>query len=611
MTRTSKRLRIAWSLGLGAMLLGTSVLTTAAARPIVPPGCTLSNGVKASGNATDGYVITGTRKADTINCSGATAIVIVAGGAGDDTITGGTAADGIVGDAGNDALAGGPGPDSIQGSDGNDGIDGGPGSETIDGGPGNDTILGGDGGDQIVPRAGDDTVSGGAGDDVIIDGDQGGNDTFSGDDGDDLLDGVAGDDTLHGGLGNDTLSSSAGTDAINGGGGVDTLSFENATQGVNASVAGSLFGGDGYGTSANETYAGIENLFGGAFQDQLTGDASANDLRGGDSSDNLFGGDGGDTLNGGLGNDGVFGEDGDDLLFGSNGNDLIAGGPGNDLLNGGPHDATGGDDCQGGIGTNTYVDCETVSEPAADLVVADLRIGAAAFQPDTYGPVEIRLKNQGGTAVTSGIKISLHVSNDGGATYSAAQSTNTLDDDIPAGATTDWLTVNSTWNVCCSGGSTGSWLVAVVDPDNTIPETDDTNNEYALVLYPPPPDLIITGVALTGASWGGGGTDPEYAYRVTVKNQGGSAAQSSQAGFGIAGQGYYSEDTTIDGNDGGACGSSFNPSTTIAPGDSLELYIGCSGGPQASHDYLLVEIDIGNFVAEGSETNNLFTKTLP
>lgn len=538
MTRTSRRLRIAWSLGLGAMLLGTSVLTTAAARPIVPPGCTLSNGVKSSGNATDGYVITGTRKADSINCSGATAVVIVAGAAGDDTITGGSAADAIVGDAGNDTLAGGPGPDSI--------------------------------------------------------------------------DGVAGNDTLNGDLGDDTLSSSAGTDVIDGGGGVDTLSFENATQGVTASVAGSLYGGDGYGTSANETYTGIENLFGGPFQDQLTGDASANDLRGGDSSDNLFGGDGGDTLNGGLGNDGVFGEDGDDLLFGSNGNDLIVGGPGNDLLNGGPHDGTGGNDCQGGIGTNTYVDCETVSEPAADLVVADLRIGAAAFQPSpSYGAVEIRLKNQGGTAVTSGIKIRLHVSSDGGATYSAAQSTNTLDDDIPAGATTGWLTVNSAWNVCCSGGSTGAWLVAVVDPDNTIPEADDTNNQYALVLYPPPPDLIVTNVALTGASWGGGGTDPEYAYRVTVTNQGGSAAQSSQAGFGIAGQGYYSENTTVDQFDGGACGSSFNPSTTIGPGDSLELFIGCSVVPQATHAYLLVEIDIGNLVAEGSETNNQFTKTLP
>lgn len=612
MTGTSRRLRIARSVGLGAILLGTSVLTTAAARPVLPPGCTLSNGVKSSGNATDGYVITGTRKADTINCSGATAIVIVAGGAGDDTITGGTAGDVIVGDSGNDSLAGGLGSDSIQGADGNDGIDGGPGSETIDGGPGNDTILGGDGGDQITARAGDDSVSGGGGNDVIIDGDQGGNDTFSGDDGDDLLDGVAGNDTLDGGLGNDALSSSAGADVINGGDGIDTLSFQNATQGVTASVAGSLFGGDGYGTSANETYTGIENLIGGAFPDQLTGDERANDLQGGDSSDNLLGGDGNDTLNGGLGNDGVFGEGGDDLLFGSNGDDLLAGGAGNDVLNGGPHDGPVGDDCQGGTGTNTYVDCETVTEPAADLVVADLRIGPEAFQPSpSWGAVEIRLTNQGGTAVESGIKINLHVSNDGGATLSGVQSTITLNDDIPAGATTDWLTVNSTWNVCCGGGSTGSWLVAVVDPDNTILESDDTNNQYALVLYPPPPDLIITGIALTGASWGGGGTDADYAYRVTVTNQGGGAAQSSQAGFGIIGQGYYSEDTTIDGLDGGACGSSFDPTTTIAPGASLELFIGCSAGPQAGHGYLLVEIDTGGYVTEGSETNNVFAQTLP
>lgn len=603
MTRTSRRLRIAWSLGLGAILLGSSVLTTAAARPMVPPGCTLSNGVKSSGNTTVGYTITGTRKADSINCSLATAVLMVSGGAGDDTISAGTADDVISGDAGNDALAGGLGSDSIQGVDGND---------VIDGGPGNDTILGGNGGDTIIGRAGDDTVSGGGGNDVIVDGDQGGNDTFSGDDGDDRLDGVAGDDTLNGGLGNDELASSAGTDGIDGGDGIDILSFQNATQGVNASVAGSLFGGDGYGTSANETYTGIENLIGGAFPDQLTGDASANDLQGGASSDNLLGGDGNDTLNGGAGNDGVIGEDGDDLLFGSDGNDLLVGGAGNDALNGGPDDGFPGDDCQGGTGTDTYAECETVTEPEADLVVADLRIDAAAFQPSpSYGPVEIRLTNLGGTAVESGIKINLHVSTDGGTTLGTVQSTITLGDDILAGATTDWLTVNSTWNVCCGGGSTGSWLVAVVDPDDTIPESDDTNNQYALVLYPSPPDLIITGVALTGTSWGGGGTDPEYAYRVTVMNQGGSAAQSSEPGFGIAGQGYYSDDTTIDGFDAGACGSSFSPSTTIAPGASLDLFIGCSAGPLASHDYLLVTIDIGAYVTEGSESNNGYTQTLP
>ena len=607
MNRKSRRVKIACSIVLGAMLLGSSVVTTSAARP-APAGCALSNGVKFTVNGAGDFVIKGTRKADTIDCSNANVRVLVDGGAGNDTITGGSADDTINGNAGADILDGNEDGDTLDGGPGNDHISGGLGDDILHGAENDDTIDGGAGNDLISGRAGDDTVSGGEGDDVIIDGDQGGNDSFSGDAGNDVLDGNDGNDSLDGGLGDDELASSAGVDIIIGGDGVDWLSFGNATQGVTASVAGSLFGGDGYGTSANETYTGIENLIGGPFEDQLTGDDNSNNLQGGDSSDNLMGGGGDDTLVGGLGNDGLVGEDGDDLLFGSEGSDLLVGGNGNDALNGGPDT----DDCQGGPGTNTYVDCETVTELEADLVVADLRIGAGAFQPSpSYGSVEIQLTNQGGTAVESGIKINLHVSTDGGTTLSGVQSTITLNDDIAAGATTGWLTVNSTWNACCGGGSTGSWLVAVVDPDNTILESDDTNNQFALVLYPPPPDLIITGVVLTGELWGLGGADPEYAYRVTVMNQGGSGAQSSQAGFGIAGQGYYSEDTTIDGSDGGACGASFDESTTIAPGGSLELFIGCSGGPQAGHAYLLVRIDEFGYVTEGSESNNAYTQVLP
>jgi Ca2+-binding RTX toxin-like protein len=656
-SRKSRRVKIACSIVLGAMLLGSSVATTAAARP-APAGCALSNGVRFTVNGAGAYVIKGTKKADTIDCSNANVIVLVEGGAGDDTITGGSAddiiygnagADSITGLAGNDAASGGEGNDiivdgdqggidnfsgdagddildgnedgdTLHGGSGNDHIFGGLGDDilhgaenddTIDGGAGNDNITGGDGADLINGRAGDDTVSGDAGNDIIIDGDQGGNDSFSGGAGNDVLDGNDGNDSLDGGLGDDELASSAGVDSIIGGDGVDWLSFGNATQGVNASVQAATANGDGFGN--NETYSGIENLIGGAFEDQLTGDDNSNILQGGDSSDNLTGGGGNDTLVGGLGNDGLVGEDGDDLLFGSEGSDLLVGGNGNDALNGGPDT----DDCQGGPGTDTYFACETETEPAVDLVVADLRIGDGAFEPfvvgdpSTVGNVDIRLRNQGGTAVADSIKINLHFSNDGGATLGGLQMSPIVDSDIAAGATTDWITIGTGWNVCCGGGSTGSWLVAVVDPDDTILESDDTNNQYALVLYPAPPDLIITDVELTGTLWGGGGTDPEYAYRVTVMNQGGSAAQSSEAGFGIAGQGYYSEDTAIDGLDAGACAASFDPSTTIAPGASLELFIGCSGGPQAVHDYLLVRIDEGGFVTEGSESNNVYTQALP
>jgi Ca2+-binding RTX toxin-like protein len=92
--------------------------------------------------------------------------LLIATGAGDDTISN-TAVDTAVdtGDyisagAGNDTINSGKGSDTIDGGDGNDIINGGNGSDTIDGGDGNDQITLGTG-------AGDDTVQGGAGDDVI------------------------------------------------------------------------------------------------------------------------------------------------------------------------------------------------------------------------------------------------------------------------------------------------------------------------------------------------------------------------------------------------------------------------------------------------------------
>src|SRR6185436_5595854 len=120
---------------------------------------------------------------------------------------------------------------------------------------------------------------------------------------------VDGNDTLEGGLGNDTL---------NGGGGTDTASYVHASGDVQATI-GAGGGGGSSGADGNDSFVSIENLTGGAFNDQLVGNGGANVLDGGDGHDALRGGGGNDTLLGG---------NGDDFLNGNVGDDTIDGGAG-------------------------------------------------------------------------------------------------------------------------------------------------------------------------------------------------------------------------------------------------------------------------------------------
>jgi Ca2+-binding RTX toxin-like protein len=196
--------------------------------------CIVSDGVTHSGNT-----ITGTRKADTIDCRGASSGHIISGGGGGDIIygsdhidiiSGGAKNDTIYGEGGDDTLCGGvcdsPAASSItSGADG-DGIlyvgaydatspakfaalgsfaftKGGSGNDIIFGGAGNDTIIGGSGDDELYGDGGDDFISGGNHDDVLYGGDgvdelYGGhhNDTLNGEDG----------EVCVGGSGNDTIN---------------------------------------------------------------------------------------------------------------------------------------------------------------------------------------------------------------------------------------------------------------------------------------------------------------------------------------------------------------------------------------------------------------------
>ena len=209
--------------------------------------------------------------------------------------------------------------------------------------------------------------------------------------GDDTLRGRDGDDTIFGGAGNDRLEGGRGRNVLDGGEGTDTLDYsDNALAGGGIYQYGVyVYLNDGitYGYAnggyvISETFAGVENIVGSDYWDDITGDAGSNLIIGRAGYDNIRAGAGDDIVYGGdlpgvaiaASYDGnyIYGEEGNDTLFGSLmplvgfvtlqshiyggvGNDTINGGIGDDILQG-DH---GADILNGGDGTDTlYIDHE-------------------------------------------------------------------------------------------------------------------------------------------------------------------------------------------------------------------------------------------------------------
>lgn len=193
--------------------------------------------------------------------------------------------------------------DRLAGSTGTDQIFGLAGDDLLVGRAGNDTIDGGLGRDRLAGDAGNDTLRGGAGT------------------GADTLDGGLGNDQLYGQGGNDVLLWGAGRDRYDGGAGIDTADFGRATSRfeITLTYSGSA-SPQGFGSATGDSFAGVENVIGSAFSDQIDGTSAANRLEGRN------------------GNDTLSGYGGADVLLGGNGNDVLA--PGNDTaadrIDGGP-----------------------------------------------------------------------------------------------------------------------------------------------------------------------------------------------------------------------------------------------------------------------------------
>ncbi|NJC41309.1 serralysin [Brevundimonas alba] len=193
----------------------------------------------------------------------------------------------------------------------------------FDGRGGDDVLTGANGSDSLTGGEGDDTLRGGAGSDQLI----GGNGVDTGDyrgaaggvtanltlgsasnDGDGATDvlsalenlfGSAFNDVLTGDGGDNVFRGGAGVDVLNGGAGIDTVDYSGAAGAVNAQLNANRSTNDGDG--GTDTFTGVENLTGSAFNDTLIGDGGANVLRGGLGSDTLLGLVGNDVLWGGSG----------------------------------------------------------------------------------------------------------------------------------------------------------------------------------------------------------------------------------------------------------------------------------------------------------------------
>ena len=309
----------------------------------------------------------------------------LAGGAGNDTIDGGANDDTVSFDDGvaggvvvnlSAQVADGHGHDnlvsieSVYGSGYADSLVGNEQGNYLFGGDGADTILAGDGANYIDGDFGDDLLLGGADDDYIAggagidtasfdDGIAGGvtvslvaqtadghghdnlvsieniagslyADTLTGDGSVNQLSGGAGNDKLFGLGGNDVLIGGSGDDTVDGGAGIDTISFDDGlVGGVGVNLAVNYASGHGA-----DYLVSIENVYGTAYDDNISGDSGGNHLSGGAGNDALWAdGSGSGTPNLPAGQDVLEGGDGNDMFVPGQATNLVVdGGQGADLI---------------------------------------------------------------------------------------------------------------------------------------------------------------------------------------------------------------------------------------------------------------------------------------
>jgi Ca2+-binding RTX toxin-like protein len=365
-------------------LSGTGV-TQVAIDLASPPGSGAGDG------AADTVTVNATKYDDVITVQGQGGLLTVAGLSEVVTISGSEATDALV-------VAGGAGNDTLSAAL----LPAGNTTLTLDGGAGNDTIIGSQGADLLLGGDGNDTVTGGRGNDTALLGS--GNDTFiwNPGDGSDTVEGQSGTDTLvfNGANINENMDISANGQRVrlsrdvgnvvmdldgvehiqvNALGGADTITVNDLTGTDVTRVALDLSAPTGSGQGDGQPDTVIVNGTAGDDQIKVASSGASVVVNGLAAQVTIAGAEGGKdslvinalagndtinasalnagqinlTINGGAGNDTITGSRGNDLVIGGTGNDVALLGAGDDTFVWNPGD--GSDTVEGQAGTDTLL----------------------------------------------------------------------------------------------------------------------------------------------------------------------------------------------------------------------------------------------------------------
>jgi hypothetical protein len=238
-----------------------------------------------------------------------------------------------------------------------------------------------------------------------------------------------------------------------------------------------------------------------------------------------------------------------------------------------------------GDGANVNLDFISIAASSVqkpDLSVTDIQWSAAHNPPQEGEAITLKavIKNSGTSASPAGVhKVSFRVNNQE-VTASTAPTTTS----IAAGASAT-LSASSTWST-----AHGTYAItALVDPDNTISEFNDSNNSFSenlSVSQIPGPDLVVKGISLSPNTPQAGAP---VTFSVTLANQGLDATGSAA-----------SVKLVVDGTTS-LTGVS---STALAAGATSVVTLSGTWTAANGNHTLLATVDPANAISEAVESNN-------